>query len=74
LLKFAVIFLNYGEKELEKFGYRIILSYSNLFNDYVPLYDISINKTDFPYDVGATIIKLSVFFENSCNLFCPAEK
>lgn len=48
LLKFAVIFLNYGEKELEKFGYRIILSYSNLFNDYVPLYDISINKNYIP--------------------------
>ena len=48
LLKFAVIFLNYGEKELEKFGYKIILSYSNLFNNYVPLYDIAINKNYIP--------------------------
>lgn len=48
LLKFAVIFLNYGEKELEKFGYKIILSYSNLFNDYIPLYDVAINKNYIP--------------------------
>ena len=48
LLKFAVIFLNYGESELEKFGYRIILSYANLFNDYIPLYDIAINKNYIP--------------------------
>jgi len=48
LLKFAVIFLNYGEKELEKFGYKIILMYSNLFNDYIPLYDIAINKNYIP--------------------------
>lgn len=48
LLKFAVIFLNYGEKELEKFGYKIILNYSNLFNDYIPLYDISMNKNYIP--------------------------
>ncbi|CAC9609934.1 Helicase conserved C-terminal domain protein [uncultured Gammaproteobacteria bacterium] len=48
LLKFAVIFLNYGEKELEKFGYRIILSYSNLFDDYVPLYDVAMNKDYIP--------------------------
>jgi hypothetical protein len=48
LLKFAVVFLNYGEKELEKLGYRIILSYSNLFNDYIPLYDIAINKNYIP--------------------------
>ncbi len=48
LLRFAVIFLNYGEKYLEKFGYKIILTYSNLFNDYLPLYDIAINKDYIP--------------------------
>lgn len=48
LLKSAIIFLNYGEIELEKFGYRIILMYSNFFNDYQPLYDISINKDYIP--------------------------
>jgi len=48
LLKFAVIFLNYGEVELEKFGYRIILMYSNAFDDYIPLYDIAINKNYIP--------------------------
>ncbi|NCA93786.1 MAG: DEAD/DEAH box helicase [Sphingobacteriia bacterium] len=48
LLKFAVIFLNYGEEHLEKFGYKIILSYSNLFTDYKPLYDVAINKDYIP--------------------------
>lgn len=48
LLRFAVIFINEGEKELEKFGYKIILAYSNLFNDYIPLYDIAINKDYIP--------------------------
>lgn len=48
LLKFAVIFLNYGEEHLEKFGYKIILSYSNLFGDYKPLYDVAINKNYIP--------------------------
>ena len=48
LLKFAVIFINEGEKELEKSGYRIILAYSNLFNNYIPLYDIAINNDYIP--------------------------
>lgn len=48
LLKSAIVFLNYGENELEKFGYRIILMYANMFNDYKPLYDISINKDYIP--------------------------
>lgn len=48
LLKFAVIFINEGEKELEKFGYRIILRYSNGFEDYKPLYDIAMAKDYIP--------------------------
>lgn len=48
LLKTAIVFLNYGEIELEKFGYRIILMYSNLFSDYKPLYDVSLNKDYIP--------------------------
>lgn len=48
LLKFAIIFLRYGEDELEKFGYRIILMYANTFNDYKPLYDVSISKDYIP--------------------------
>ena len=48
LLKLAVVFLNEGEKELEKLGYRIILMYSNSFQDYRPLYDIAINKNYVP--------------------------
>ena len=48
LLKLAVIFINEGERELEKLGYRIILMYSNSFRDYRPLYDIAINKNYVP--------------------------
>jgi hypothetical protein len=48
LLKLAVVFINEGEKELEKLGYRIILRYANCFQDYKPLYDITINKNYIP--------------------------
>jgi hypothetical protein len=48
LLKNAVVFINIGEKELEKFGYRIILRYSNCFADYKPLYDIALEKDYIP--------------------------
>ncbi|MDD4909623.1 MAG: DEAD/DEAH box helicase family protein [Candidatus Omnitrophica bacterium] len=41
LLKLAIIFCNFGDKHLKKLGYRIILRYSNLSNDYIPLYDIA---------------------------------
>lgn len=48
LLKSAVIFLNYGEEEIKKLGYGIILKYSNLFKDYLPLYDVSMEKDYIP--------------------------
>lgn len=62
LLKNAIVFLNYGEIELEKFGYRIILMYSNLFSDYKPLYDVSINKDYIP--VSKFIESKYLDFEN----------
>ncbi len=43
LLKVAVIFLNSDDLDVRQFGYRIVLLYANRFNDYQPLYDLSIN-------------------------------
>lgn len=48
LFKLALLFLNFGDYSLAKLGYRIILRYSNLFKEYEPLYDVSINKGYIP--------------------------
>jgi hypothetical protein len=48
LLKTAIILLNEVDSSLERLGYRIILSYCNAFNTYVPLYDVSISKGYIP--------------------------
>jgi len=44
LLMIAVIFLNVGDEFTKELGYRIILLYCNLFEDYIPLYDVSFNR------------------------------
>lgn len=43
LLKIAIVLLNTGDEHLRKLGYRIVLSYSNLFNDYQPLFDAALH-------------------------------
>jgi hypothetical protein len=48
LLKNAIIFTNFGDLDLQKLGYKIIVSYSNKYSEYKPLYDLSINKGYFP--------------------------
>lgn len=48
LLKNAIIFSNFGDIDLQKLGYKIIVSYSNQYNDYKPLYDFAINKGYIP--------------------------
>lgn len=48
LLKNAVLFVNFGDHDLQKLGYKIIVGYSNKSNDYRPLYDFSINKGYMP--------------------------
>ncbi|WP_295795245.1 DEAD/DEAH box helicase [Mucilaginibacter sp.] len=48
LLKLAVIFLNYGDPNLKRLGYRIVVRYSILFDDFVPLFDVAINKGFIP--------------------------
>lgn len=48
LLRNAIIFSNFGDDDLQKLGYKIIVSYSNKYSDYKPLYDFSINKGYIP--------------------------
>ena len=44
LLKNAIVFTNFGDIDLQKLGYKILVSYSIQYNDFKPLYDFSINK------------------------------
>lgn len=48
LLKLAIIFINQGTEPVVKFGYKIILAYSNKYKNYQPLYDIAINNGYIP--------------------------
>lgn len=48
LLKIAIVLANSSDSDLKKFGYRIILNYSNRFRNYLPLYDYCINKNYAP--------------------------
>lgn len=48
LLKIAVIFLNSKEKDLVKFGYRIVLRYANLYQEYESLYQVALQKGFVP--------------------------
>ncbi len=48
LLRNALLFLNQKDLETKKFGYSIILHYSLLYNDYIPLYEISLNLGFIP--------------------------
>lgn len=48
LLSIAIIFSNWGDIDLQKLGYKIIVSYSNKYADYKPLYDFAINKGYIP--------------------------
>lgn len=48
LLKNAIVFSNFGDIDLQKLGYKILVSYSNKYNNYIPLYDFAINKGYIP--------------------------
>jgi hypothetical protein len=48
LFKIAVILINVDNEVLQLLGYRIIVLYCNQYNDYIPLYDVSINKGLIP--------------------------
>jgi len=48
LLAAAVVFLNHENSDIVALGYRIVVMYANLTNDYVPLYDVAIGKGLMP--------------------------
>ncbi len=48
LLAAAVLFLNNENPDVAALGYRIVVMYSNLTGDYVPLYDIAIGRGFMP--------------------------
>lgn len=48
LLKTAIYLLNFGDIDLQKLGYKIIVNYSIKNSDYKPLYDLAINKDYIP--------------------------
>jgi len=64
LLKNAILFSNFGDIDLQKLGYKIIVSYSNKYSDYKPLYDFSINKGYLPM---SKFIELRHTSNSSCN-------
>lgn len=75
ILTIATIFLNSNNKDIQNFGYRIILIYCNRSKDYRPLYEVALNLGYIPVaksidrmidNLGDTFYKLfnSAFFEN----------
>lgn len=68
LLKCAVILINNQyDTLLIKFGYTIILKYSNAFNDYIPLYECASELGFIP--VAKQIEKLGLIKENTDSNF-----
>jgi hypothetical protein len=75
LLKVGVLFLNSTNQHVKQLGYRIVLKYSNKYNDYIPLYDVSLqlgyvpivkfieNRTELDEDHIANLM-LSAYHEN----------
>lgn len=71
LLKNAIVFTNFGDLDLQKLGYKIIVSYSNKYLEYRPLFDFSINKGYFPISkfIEQQQINNSGFDDHFFNLF-----
>ena len=66
LLKTAIFFLNFGDTYLQRLGYKILVVYSNRYNDYKPLYDFAINKGFIPiskFIESKNITEKDSFFE-----------
>ncbi len=61
LLKWAIIFCNQDYQEARKLGYRIVVRYASLFNDYLPLYDVALYEGFMPV---AKFIEAN-FFDNN---------
>lgn len=48
LLAIAICFTNADDTNVQQLGYRIVVEYCNQTNDYIPLYEIAINKGLYP--------------------------
>lgn len=48
LLAIAICFTNADDPKVQQLGYRIVVEYCNQTNDYIPLYEIAINKGLYP--------------------------
>lgn len=48
LLAIAICFTNADDVNVQQLGYRIVVEYCNNSNDYIPLYEIAINKGLYP--------------------------
>lgn len=66
LLKLVVIFINEEEKHIKDFGYRVLLMYSNIHNDYKALFDISIHKGLIPV---SKYIETNIYANNNQDSF-----
>lgn len=64
ILTIATIFLNSNNKDVQNFGYRIILIYCNKSKDYRPLYEVALNLGYIP--VAKSIDRM---IENSDDTF-----
>lgn len=66
LLKLVVVFINEEEKYVKDFGYRILLIYSNIYNDYKALFDIAIHKGFIPV---SKYIEKNIYENNNSTSF-----
>ena len=48
LLAIAICFTNADDINVQQLGYRIVVEYCNQTNDYIPLYEIAVNKGLYP--------------------------
>lgn len=48
LLAIAICFTNADDVNVQQLGYRIVVEYCNQTNDYIPLYEIAVNKGLYP--------------------------
>lgn len=78
LLTAAVLFLNNDNPDVIALGYRIVVMYSNLTGDYVPLYDVAIGRGFMPIvdsvqsglaDDEETVHFFPEYFSSLLNLF-----
>lgn len=74
LLKNAIVFTNFGDIDLQKLGYKILVSYSIQYDDFKPLYDFSINKGYIPISkfIEQQLPEESDFDNHFFNLFTSA--